>query len=103
MAIPNFGQMKEMYQLQKKAKQMEKELKELEIEARSPDGRVNVVVSGNMKLLSIDIDDTLLEVAQKAYLEKLLKETIDQAMSRAQSESAQRLQPLLKGMNLPGM
>jgi len=103
MAIPNFGQMKEIYQLQKKAKQMEKELKELEIEARSSDGRVSVVVSGNMKLISIDIADSLLEPTQKGYLEKLLKDTIDQAMGRAQSESAQRLQPLLKSMNLPGV
>lgn len=103
MALLNFGQMKDMYQLQKKAKQMEKELKELEIEARSPDGRVSVVVSGNMKMVSIDIDPSLINNDQKNYLEKLLKETIDQAMSRAQSESAQRLQPLLKGMNLPGM
>jgi len=103
MTIPNFGQMKELYQLQKKAKQMQKELKGLEIEAKSSDGLVGVVVSGEMKIISIDIDSSLLDPSKKTLLENALKETIGQAMGRAQTESATRMQPLLKDLNLPGM
>jgi len=103
MAMPNFGQMKELYSLQKKAKQMQKELKSLEIEARSTDGLISVVVSGEMKIVSIDIDQSLLNTEGKPKLERNLIDTIGQAMSRAQSESASRMQPLLKDMNFPGM
>lgn len=103
MALPNFGQMKDMYQLQKKAKQLQKELKELEIEARSTDNLVGVVVSGEMKIVAIEIADELLTPDKKTELESNLKDTIGQAMSRAQSESATRMQPLLKDMKLPGM
>ena len=103
MALPNFGQMKDMYQMAKKAKQMQKELKNLEIESRSNDGLVKVVVSGEMKVLSIDIDEELFQPSLKTKLETTLKETIVQAMSRAQSESAQRMQPLLKDLKFPGM
>lgn len=103
MALPNFGQMKDMYQLQKKAKQLQKELKELEIEAKSTDGLVGVVVSGEMKIVAIEIADELLTPDKKIELENNLKDTVGQAMSRAQSESASRMQPLLKDMKLPGM
>lgn len=103
MAMPNFGQMKDMYQLQKKAKQMQKELKNLEIEARSTDGTVSVVVNGEMKIVTISIDDTLLSPEKKHMLETMLKDVTGQAMAKAQSESAARMQPLLKDMNFPGM
>ena len=92
-----------MYQLQKKAKQLQKELKDLEIEARSTDGLVSVVVSGEMKIISINIADELLATDKKSQLESSLKDTVGQAMSRAQTESANRMQPLLKDMKLPGM
>lgn len=105
MAIPNFGQMKDLYNLQKKAKQMQKELKGLEIEASSANDWVTVVVSGEMKVVSINISDTALAVENKRELEQSLIDAVGQAMSRAQQESANRMQPLLKdmNMNIPGM
>lgn len=103
MGLPSFGQMKDMYQLQKKAKQMQKELKNLEIEARSTDGLITVVVTGEMKLVSLTIADELMTVENKKKLETTIKDTIGQAMARAQSESAGRMQPLLKDMNFPGV
>ena len=103
MAIPNFGQMKDMYQLQKKAKQMQKELKELEIEAKSSDGLVAVVVSGEMKVVSISINEEGLKPEMKRTIETDIKDSIGQAMAKAQAESAARMQPLLKEMNIPGM
>ena len=103
MAIPKFGQMKELYQMQKKAKQMQKELKAMEIEASSGDDSINVVVSGEMKIISISIDEEILKPENKTKLENSLKETISQAMGKAQQESATRMQPLLKDMNLPGL
>jgi len=103
MAMPNFGQMRDMYQMAKKAKQMQKELKNLEIEASSPDGSVTVVLSGELKPVSISVNEEMLSPENKGQLEKLLKDTLSEAMSRAQSESAARMQPLLKDLNLPGM
>lgn len=103
MAIPNFGQMKDMYGLAKKAKQMQKELKDLEVEGRSANGEVTVVVSGEMKIVSIDISEHMLEKGKKRELEDIIKETVAKALATAQSESATRMQPLLKDMNFPGM
>lgn len=103
MALPNFGQMKEMYQLQKKAKEVQKELKNLEIEARSTDGLVAAVVNGEMKIVEIQISDEMMDPSKKSALEAAVKDTVSQAMAKAQAESASRLQPILKDFNFPGM
>jgi DNA-binding YbaB/EbfC family protein len=103
MALPSFGQMKDMYQLQKKAKDVQKQLKNLEIEARSTDGLVAAVVNGEMKIVEIQISDEMMDPAKKSALQTALKETIGQAMTKAQGESAARLQPILKDFNFPGM
>ncbi len=103
MAIPNFGQMKELYSLQKKAKQVQKELKDLEIEAKSTGGEVTVVVSGEMKVTQIDLSEAALQGENKKMLEAAIKDSVNQAMAKAQSESAARMQPILKDLNLPGM
>lgn len=103
MALPNFGQMKDMYQLASKAKKMQKELKDLEVEGRSTNGEVTVVVSGEMKLVSIDIAEHMLVPDKKRELEDIIKETVAKALATAQNESATRMQPLLKDMNFPGM
>lgn len=103
MALPNFGQMKEMYQLQKKAKEVQKELKNLEIEARSTDGQVAAIVNGEMKIVEIQISDSMMDPSKKDALQLALKDTIGQAMTKAQGESTARLQPILKDFNFPGM
>lgn len=103
MPVPNFGQMKELYSLQKKAKQVQKELKNLEIEAKSTGGEVTVVVSGEMKITQVDFSEAALSFENKRQLEQAVKDTVNQAMTKAQSESAARMQPILKDMNLPGM
>lgn len=103
MALPNFEQMKQMYDLQKKAKQLQKELKDMEIEAKSPGGEATVVVSGEMKVVSIEINPDFAGAEYKQAVENAIKDATNQAMGRAQTESASRMQPLLKGMNFPGM
>jgi len=103
MALPNFGQLKELYGLQKKAKQAQKELKNIEIEASSNDGWVKVIVSGDMKVKEISIKDDVLSKENRSKLERTIVETISQALSRAQTESAARLSPMLKDLKIPGL
>jgi DNA-binding YbaB/EbfC family protein len=75
----------------------------MEIEAKSSNGEVTVVVTGEMKIVSIEINPEFLKAEHKKAIEKALTDATNQAMARAQNESATRMQPLLKGMNLPGM
>ncbi len=97
--------MKQLYELQKKAKSVQKELKETEIEAQSSDGRVKVIFNGEQHLQKITIDPSLLNEESKNELEKMLERTISEAVSRAQAYAAEKTKTIMKDMNLniPGM
>ena len=88
-----------------KAKKVQDELKKTEIEAQGADGKVVVVFTGELKLQSLEIDASLLEADGKDFLERVLKETIGQAMQKAQAVAAEKTREVMKdlGVNLPGL
>jgi nucleoid-associated protein EbfC len=97
--------MKQLYDMQKKAKQVQKELKETEIEAKSADGGVTVVFNGEMHILGITIEENLLAPEKKRELEQAVKNTVAQAISKAQAIAAEKAKGMIGdlGINLPGM
>lgn len=100
-----FDKAKQLWEMQKKGKALQKELKETEIEAKSNDGKVVVVISGELHLLSVEIDESLLSPAEKRELESKLKTTLTEALSRAQALAADKSREMMKdlGIDLPGM
>lgn len=97
--------MKQLYQLQKKAKEIQKELKETEIEARSTNGEVTVVYNGEQHLVDIAIAEDILSPQKKKELEQLIIKVCGEAMSKAQALAAEKTKDVMKdmGMNIPGM
>lgn len=98
-------QIKQLWALQKKAKAIQKELKDVEIEARSNDGLVAAVFSGEMHIKRIHIDESLLEVGQKSRLEQTIQQVVAEGLSKAQAISAEKMKGMMgdMGINLPGM
>jgi len=99
----NFGQMKDLYKLQKQAKQIQKELKEIEVEASSNDGWVTVVFNGEQHMVDVQISEEALNPDNKRELEKDLKNTISQAISRAQAVAAEKMKDVAGGLGIPGL
>lgn len=97
--------MKQVYDMQKKAKQIQKELKETEVEAKSGDGLVTVVFNGEIHVVDVKIDESLLTPEKKHALETTLKNTIAQSVSKAQAIAAEKAKSMMGdlGINLPGM
>lgn len=97
--------MKQLYQLQKKAKEIQKELKNIEIEAKSNGGEVTVVYNGEQKLVDIDISEQMLAGDRKKELEDLIIKVSSEASSKAQALAAEKSKDVMKemGMNIPGM
>ncbi len=93
---------KQLYQLQKKAREVQKELKETEIEAAG--SGVKVIFNGAQHLISISVDQSLAAQGRKSELEQALKNVISEAMSRAQAVAADKTKGVMKelGMNIPG-
>jgi len=99
----DFGKMKELYDLQKKARAVQKELKDVEVEASSNDGWVTVVFNGEQHLTEINLAEEALQPANKRELEKDLKNAISQAISRAQAVAAEKMKDIAGGLGIPGM
>jgi len=99
----DFSKMKDLYELQKKARKIQKELKETEIEAKSASGWVTVVFNGEQHLTSIDLAEAALSPDNKRELEKEIKNTVSQAISRAQAHAAERMREIAGNLNIPGL
>jgi len=100
-----FDKAKELYQLQKEARAVQKELKSTEIEARSNNGAVSVIFTGDQHIKSINIDESWLEKDKKQELESEIIKVVGEGISRSQAYAAEKTKKLMGdlGMNLPGM
>lgn len=96
---------KQLYQLQKRAKEVQKSLKNTEIEAKSSDGMISAIFSGDQKIKSIEIDSSMISPDKKKELEDKLVRVISEGLSRSQAVAAEKAKGLMgdMGMNIPGM
>lgn len=103
--LDKMKQMKQLMDMQKKAKAMQKELRDTEIEAVSSDNKVTAVVNGEMKLVDLKIENNFLDDKSMDDLARTIKTTVSEAMSKAQLVAAERTRDIMKDMNinLPGM
>jgi nucleoid-associated protein EbfC len=94
-----FGKMKEMYKLQKEARDMRKKMKALFIEGESKDGLVVAKINGLQEIEDIEIDDELMEPGRKKDLKKGLKQALKSANKKLQKEMMKDMDlGKLKGM-----
>lgn len=92
-----FGKMKEVYEMQKKAREIQKKLESVVVE--KTDNGITVKVNGVFKVQEISIDSALLSADKKEKLESALAKTLSQALSELQKRSALESQELLKGFS----
>ena len=97
--------MKQLYQLQKQAREMQKVLRDTEIEAQGRRNWVTVVVNGELHVESVRIAEAALEPTNKRDLERELEETFREALQKAQAIAAEKSKEMMKAMNidLPGL
>lgn len=88
-----------------KANQMKKELKSTEIEAKSANGWVVVIFSGEMHIKEVSIAEEALKPENKNELEKTIQQTIAEALSRVQVIAADKAKEAMKDLNIniPGL
>jgi DNA-binding protein YbaB len=97
-----FGKMKDLYNLQKQAKQMKKKLQKIHIEAEV--NGVVVTLNGEMDLVDIQIPETAL--AQGAvHLSKDIQEAFAKAKKKAEQVAAEEMKSIMGDMpgGFPGM
>ena len=99
MADNPFQKMKNMYSVQKQARQIKKELKNIHIEAEQ-DG-VKVTVNGEQELISVQIGDD--ELQNKKRLEQNLEKAFNKAVKKSQQIGAEKMKGVMGDLGLPGM
>ncbi len=96
-----FGQAKDLYKLQKQAKQIKKKLKTLQIEAEV--NGVTVTVSAEQEILDIKISEELLTPGRKEDLQKSLQDAINKAVKKSQEVAAEHMKDMMNDLGMGGL
>src|SRR5688572_27747081 len=71
--------MKQLYDMQKKAKDLQRQLENTRVEKTSADGLIKVSVNGTQRVDSLSIDASLLTPEKKTALEQAVSRVINDA------------------------
>lgn len=94
-----FGQMKDLYKMQKQAREMQKQMKKLKIVGKSDDEMVTVTINGTQELEDIDIDESLLSPENKRNVIRGIKQAMKNSQKKLQKEMMKDMDmDKLKGM-----
>ena len=83
--------------------QAQQELEEKEFEASVGGGAVLVKVNGKKEVLSIKIKEEVVDPDDVEMLEDLVLSAVNEALKKAEDETANKMGKLTGGMNIPGM
>jgi len=92
-------QAKNLYQLQRQAKEIKKELRNIHIEAEVEG--VIVIIDGEQEVVSVTIAETAYQNPKK--LEENMVKAFNKAIKKSQQIAAEKMKGVMGGLGLPGM
>jgi DNA-binding YbaB/EbfC family protein len=90
--------MQQLQSLQKQIEETQAQLAEETVTATVGGGAVKIVVTGDQRCQSVEIDPALLEDADVEMLQDLLLTAINSGLDQSRELAAQRLGPLAGGL-----
>lgn len=94
-----FDQMKALNQLRKAQKDLAKEI----IEVEAGDGAVVVQINGELKIKSVKIDPSQVDLDDIHELEHWVEIAVRDGMAKAQEVAAAKMKPLMGGLGNLGL
>jgi hypothetical protein len=94
---------KQAKEVQSKMTEMQESLSHQNVEASVGGGMVRVIVNGNSEVLSVKIEEELINMKDKAILEDLLVGAINEAMRKANVLKQTEMGKITGGMKIPGL
>jgi DNA-binding YbaB/EbfC family protein len=95
--------LKQAQKLQGKMMKMQAELAQKTVEASAGGGMVKVVANGQQQLVSIVIDQEVVDPEDVEMLQDLVLAAANDALSRAQEMVSTEMGKLTGGLNIPGL
>jgi DNA-binding YbaB/EbfC family protein len=103
MSQPDIGKlMQQAQQMQARMSELQRELAATRFESEAGGGMVKVVVSGELRVLEVEIEPSLLREDDRAMVQDLTAAAVNAALSKAQTHAQQKMQQLsMGGLKLP--
>lgn len=92
--------MQQLQQLQEQIEQTQAQLAEETVTATAGGGAIKVVVTGDQRIQSVEIDPGLLEDADVEMLQDLVLAAVNSGLDQSREMAAERLGPLAGGLSL---
>ena len=98
----NFNDMmKKAQEMQKKMQEMQDSLSNLEVEGTSGGGMVKIIMNCKNEVKKIDIDPSIIKQDEKAMMEDLIVAALNDAKSKAEEKTQDKMKELSGGLGLP--
>jgi len=95
--------MKQAQKLQNRMTRLQDELADKTVEAGAGGGMVKVVANGKQQVLSIDIDQEVVDPDDVEMLEDLVLAAVNDALNRSREMVSAEMGKLTGGMQIPGL
>ena len=102
--MKNLGKMmKQAQQLQSKMAKLQEEMSEKTVETSSGGGMIKVVANGRQQLVSIQIEQEVVDPDDVEMLQDLILAAVNDALTKAQDMVSGEMSKLTGGLNIPGL
>jgi len=95
--------MKQAQQMQAKMAEISEQLKSETVEASAGGGAVKVVMTGDLRLQSLELDPAAVDPDDIEILQDMIAAAVNEGLRSAQELAAQRMSAATGGMNIPGL
>ena len=100
--MPNLDEIMKMAQeVQAEMQKAQENLDKIEVEGASGGGLVKVRASAKGRIISVSIDESLLQPSEKSMLEDLVAAAINDAKTKADAAAGPELQKMTSGIPVP--
>lgn len=100
--MPSFEEIMAMAQnAQAELQKAQDNLDNVEVEGAAGGGLVKVRASAKGRIIGLSIDDSLMNVGEKAMLEDLITAALNDAKSKADAAAGEEMSKMTSGMALP--
>ena len=100
----NLGNMmQQAQQIQGRMQEAKDKVAELRVEGIAGGEMVKVTASGDMKIVSIEIEPSLIETQDRELVEELVTAATNQALQKAKEAAASAMSEVAGDMNIPGL
>ncbi len=95
--------MRQMQKMQKQMEDTQAELEVKEVEATAGGGAVKVVCNGKRELLSITIEESVVDPEDIEMLQDLVMAAANEALRKAENMMNEGMKKVTGGINIPGL